>query len=147
MKKITVAIITAFLLIGCAGTNPQPKVKLEDFPLKPIVANFKDEILTILKDKMKEPSSVKTKDFGEPERAYTKSKLKQLDKMLGWRVLLWVNAKNSYGGFTGFNPYYAFITKHGKDKDKIIVFSVDRAGSGYLYKVLPYTRVLTCKTN
>ena len=132
-------IITAFLLIGCVGTQPQPKAKLEDFPPKPIVAKFKDEIIKKLKRALKDPDSVKIRDFGEPERAYTKSQYDEdLNNILGWRVLLWVNSKNSYGGYSGFNPYYAFIARNLKDKNKIKVLSVDRVGGGYIWKVLPF---------
>ncbi len=89
MKKILLASLIAIASTGCA-TRPATEAALNFSPSK-------EELKTFIASHMKDPSSLKVKDFRYVVR---RDKLTQRDYVGG--VCVQINAKNSYGGYTGF---------------------------------------------
>jgi len=143
MKRLLMLIVVTFFIIGCAG-NTQPKYTEKDFPPKPNIENFKEKIIEATKNILKDPDSAKFSHFGESKKAYSLSSLSKLN-MAGWSVLFYVNAKNSYGGYTGDTPYQAFLTKHGKDKSKTVVMNISRLGKPSIMNIRKFEEVITKK--
>ncbi len=61
---------------------------------------------TVLKD----PESARYR-FGEPQRAYVNNGLLRGGNVVwqGYVIYFFVNAKNSYGGYTGEQPWFALV--------------------------------------
>ncbi len=124
MKKIifTIAltIFTLFFIQGCAGAVPEKKeikkFEEKDFGSIPIVSNFQQQIEKKIKVRLKDPYSAKiTKCAPVPLKA------SMYNVISGWATVCQVNAKNSYGGYTGFKNYNAFIGYSKKTKSHFLV--------------------------
>jgi hypothetical protein len=142
MKKLLMLVLATFF-ISCAG-NIQPKYTEKDFPPKPNIENFKAEIIQATKNKLKDPDSAKFSHFREPKKAYSSTSLSKLN-MAGWSVVFYVNAKNSYGGYTGDTPYQAFLAKHGTDKSKTVVMDISRLGKSSFLNIKEFKEVIPKK--
>ena len=142
MKKLLMLVIVSFSIIGCAGVT-QPKYMEKDFPPKPNVEAFKADIIEATKRVLKDPDSAKFSNFREPKKAYSSTSINDLN-MPGWSILFYVNAKNSYGGYTGDTPYQAFLAKHGTDKSKTVVMDISRLGNSIM-NIKEFKEVVTKK--
>lgn len=103
MKKRGIAAVAAVLLAGTAAAK-EPDVSNLDFGTSP------QEPIAIAKQLMayqlKDPESAQYRwvatYLGYCKQGWAKGK--GLD-WYGWAATIEVNAKNSYGGYTGFEPY------------------------------------------
>lgn len=108
MKHIKLLILTltfTLALSSCAGIPlTQEQVAKLDFGPEP--KNYeqmaKDYYTNILKD----PESARFKDFSKPAKGYSQS---MMGTHAGYLVTFEVNAKNSYGGYTGFQSHNVII--------------------------------------
>lgn len=92
-------ICSALALVACAAPTPPapPAPAVEPLPAATL---SKEEIAAVqngIKRKLKDPDSAK---FG----AMNAGRLTDRTVVCGW-----VNAKNSYGGYTGMEPYIGYI--------------------------------------
>lgn len=106
--RLVLAVLAILLLNGCALMNrPSPeqiaKADYGTFPFdyQVIVKEYMD---TVLKD----PSSAQYSDWRGPDQGYVSN---MNGAFFGYRVCVFVNAKNSYGGYTGKQPH-AFVIKN-----------------------------------
>ena len=105
MKKLLI-IIFAFCLFGCMSTPSEKDLATVDFGSKPV--NYEENIKNIIGAKLKDPFSAQYK-FGNPRKGYRKGGL-TFDIAYGWIVPVQVNAKNSFGGYVGFENLYFMIS-------------------------------------
>lgn len=68
-------------------------------------ANYKALIWQRLYKSLKDPYSAKV-DFSSPKRGWIAW---EKDAMYGWMIHVEINAKNSYGGYTGSKPHFFFV--------------------------------------
>ncbi|WP_017375460.1 hypothetical protein [Enterobacter oligotrophicus] len=108
MKKIWAVILLSFFLIGCV--QPMTRAEVEAATYEPLPQNYKDEIKQIMTYRLKDAESAKY-NFFEPRKGYTAS-----TRHFGYVVPVGINAKNSYGGYTGFQVYY-FVYYQNMFKD------------------------------
>lgn len=106
-------LLSFFLVLsGCAATF---KTLQPDYDFGPPPTNFEEKVKNELKYILKDPSSA-VYDFrnSKPVKAYTNSGLVAGGEInwAGWVVFYRVNAKNSYGGYTGFETRKAFFTNN-----------------------------------
>lgn len=135
MKKIFLALGSTLLLASCAYDRPPvPYVKPEviefynfDKPQDPAQAkaevpssdadygsypsNFKSIIKSYFDDHLIDPDSVKYSKWTDPKKAYLMFGSSSTPKY-GYGVEVLVNAKNSFGGYTG-NKHYWVLIKDG----------------------------------
>ncbi len=105
MKKLLIILGAAMLLDGCATTPLPTAQQLETMDCGPIPRNYEQSIKDFMQGELKDPDSAEYK-FIPP----VKQALQQLWKSyIGWEVGVQVNAKNSYGGYTGYQPYFFFF--------------------------------------
>lgn len=98
-------IILAAILTGC--TVPKQQAATADFG--PYPAGYQDQIQSYLDGRLKDPYSAQV-EFGTPYKAGMYQGLLFGNGWdFGYAVKADVNAKNSYGGYTGSQPYYFFI--------------------------------------
>lgn len=136
MKQLIVSIGLAFLLAGCS-TGP----KLTDFPPAPsqqqiesasygeLPADYKEQVVKFVSSKLLDPYSAKI-EIGAPYKAYSQNNISGGGLVrYGWAVPVMTNAKNSYGGYTGYQPS-RFIFDHGVMYDATLIY-----GLGHLVEV------------
>lgn len=116
MKAITTLIAIALLLGGCA-TAPDPVFPESAYGPPP--ANWRSVTLSYIKSQLKDPYSAKIRLADQPPQKTAVPIVMGYGKReAGYQVLAYVNAKNSYGGYTGESlvtvyflygrPYLAF---------------------------------------
>lgn len=110
MKKrvfLVSMIFAVFVLQGCAGAF-EPLPPNTSFGIPP--SNVESSIRAHFEQTLKDPESARYK-IGEPQKAHANWGLIDGGKVrwVGYLVRVEVNAKNSYGGYTGYQPYMALF--------------------------------------
>ncbi|ALX95248.1 hypothetical protein [Serratia fonticola] len=123
MGKVLFLVIASLFLTGCMAT-PSP-TQLSSANYGELPASYKEDIQNNISAELKDPFSASYK-FGAPKKAYLQGGLVENFKMYyGWVVPVSVNAKNSYGAYTGFKTrQYMFI-------DGVMVDATLKFSSGY----------------
>ncbi len=98
-KSLAITCLSALAIAGCASPPPGPA------PLPPVSdrpASDQEVALALqaLKDGAKDPDSVQVRDV----------KVAVHDKPGGSHMCGMFNAKNSYGGYVGFEPFWAYLS-------------------------------------
>jgi hypothetical protein len=76
---------------------------------------------------LKDPYSAVYK-FEQPRKGFAQDgALAGGKRHYGWIMPVWINAKNSFGGYTGYQQYVAFFSE-GKVSDITFAFSNGMAG-------------------
>ncbi len=99
--------ICALLFAGCqTSANFQTPVDYHDYGPQPQIQA--SELESYIGTSLKDEKSARYK-FGDPARAYCNHGLLSGGKVVwtGWVVPFQVNAKNSFGGYVGFENRYA----------------------------------------
>ncbi|PHM22240.1 hypothetical protein [Xenorhabdus ehlersii] len=109
MKKFFILIVGCmFLITGCV--TPMTKQEIASAKYDKLPANYQEVLKDIIAYTLKDPSSAKYK-FHDARLAYTPA-----SRNVAYVVPVEINAKNSYGGYTGYKTrYYVYID--GKYKD------------------------------
>ena len=71
---------------------------------KPV--NFLPKIKSYFREVLKDPDSAKYSDISKPQKDFM---FEYKNVITGYSVCLYVNAKNSFGGYTGRKLYWAFL--------------------------------------
>jgi len=105
------AAVAALVLSGCVGTPPTvAEMRAADYGAAP--TNPEPAIRAYFQNALKDPESARY-EIGNPVRGYYGKTLSNLagprDIKYGWLVPTSVNAKNSYGGYTGKHPYHCWF--------------------------------------
>jgi len=78
----------------------------------PPPTNHQDIEMQMIRASLKDPDSAKF-EFGSVTRDVIQSGFASPTPILVWRTYVRVNAKNSYGGYTGFQPHH-FAWQNGR---------------------------------
>ena len=106
----TILILSlGFLFLGCGATYvpTQEKITDADYGAKP--TQYKQLIERHMTRILKDPESAQFRNYSIPKKDWL-STIVPKNFYFGWLVCVDINAKNSYGGYTGVKPYY-FIFK------------------------------------
>lgn len=111
MNKILTTSLLLLMLTACSGSFEKiaPNHSWEAPPSENVVQQITPEYFeTILKDS----DSAKYR-YGTPFKGYTNEGLLYGGKInwSGWLYPVSINAKNSYGGYTGFKTYYLQLSR------------------------------------
>jgi hypothetical protein len=105
--RLILAAVTLTFLTGCATTTPTPQQFAEadygDYP-----TNYKTLIGNYYRQYLKDPDSAQFQFESEPYKDYT-YRTPNGKLVFGYSVDFSLNAKNSYGGYVGFQPKRALI--------------------------------------
>ena len=115
----TILILSlGFLFLGCSANlnvPTQEKITNADYGAKP--TQYKQLIERHMTRILKDPESAQFRNYSIPKKDWLSDYPSgfSLDYPIyfGWLVCVDINAKNSYGGYTGVKPYY-FIFKGNK---------------------------------
>jgi hypothetical protein len=117
MIKFAKGLVVSFslLLAGCVSVS-QEDIKAVDFGAKP--SNYEERVKDFMAMQLKDPMSA-VYNFRLPLRkAVVRSgMLDNFTKYYGWVVEVSVNAKNSFGGYTGAKTYFILIRPDGLRAD------------------------------
>lgn len=117
MKKLAkyLAVIFSLALAGCVSVN-QDEIKTANFGDKP--SNYEERVKDYMAMELKDPMSA-VYSFRPPlRRAVVKMGMSDnFTKYYGWVVEVSVNAKNSFGGYTGAETHFIFIRPDGLRAD------------------------------
>lgn len=113
---------TSFMSLGT--TPPKPIPTPEEFAKMefgaPLSIDYQKIIKEYFYERLKDPYSAKIEFSQQPPQPFWfRDALGGQKEYTGFAVMVWVNAKNSYGGYTG-KKQYGFIFK-----DNVIVKIID----------------------
>jgi hypothetical protein len=101
------------ILAGCA-TPSKDVLSSADYGTLP--SDYKDQLKTMIDQRLKDPYSAHY-EFDEPRKGWFGSDLQtSIKTRYGWFVTVHVNARNSFGGYTGSEPY-TFMFCEGKIRE------------------------------
>jgi len=116
VKKIIsslLVILCLTFLSGCATVSKQEAMTADFGPLP---AGYQDEIKAFISPKLKDPYSA-VYDFGIPRKGAARDGLIfGCGKHYGWIIPVGINAKNSFGGYTG-EQQFIFMLSEGRVSD------------------------------
>lgn len=96
-------VLLALFLTACETTQERKDAFASaDYGPAPVID--KAEVENSLKSGLKDPGSAQFR-WLEPEKMRWRANAFS-EWRYGWNVKIWVNAKNSYGGYTGEQPYW-----------------------------------------
>ena len=102
--KLLFSALAMALLAGCAAMPTQQEIAALDYGT-PVPDNYKTQISVYLQVTLKDPYSAHI-DIQEPIKYWYQEPLLSGGKRhVGWLVKVFVNAKNSFGGYTGSQTY------------------------------------------
>ncbi len=105
---ISMVLICA-VLSGCASFTPK---ELADLDYGHYPFDYKEIIQQHLNRSLKDPASAILDYRGSPATVWQKGSIFG-SRDYGWGVCVFINAKNSYGGYVGERPYF-FLIRDGK---------------------------------
>ncbi|WP_142890244.1 hypothetical protein [Klebsiella variicola] len=129
MKKITV-LLALIILTACAA-NPPSLMQLQSADYGALPDNYQQQVKDWWGGMLKDPYSAQY-TFGNPEKAWFKDGILAESGgaiRYGWLVPITVNAKNSFGGYTGAESHTVFYS-HGK-----IVSADAQMNAGYTGRI------------
>ncbi len=103
MKKLLLSIVTASLLAGCAARPSQDEITNADYGEYP--NSYENVIKNYMFRTLKDPDSAQYQFLNHPKNGWTVWG----GKKFGYVVCAYINAKNSYGGYTGSKLSYFMI--------------------------------------
>lgn len=115
MKSITILLKVFTLLItfsftatltGCA-TAPTPQEQMDAY-YGPEPESFESIIKDYMRLRLKDPSSAVYEFSGRPSKMWAGGGLAG-KREFGWGICTSINAKNSFGGYTGAKKYFFII--------------------------------------
>lgn len=133
MKKIAIvgALLAPLVLSGCAPQQPSfytpndyalkmqeakrsddefaekvRNINLETADVGTKPSNYKKNVENAIRDQLKDPDSAKFSGMTTPRKEVM---VENRDFVYGYSTCVYVNAKNSYGGYAGKELYWAFL--------------------------------------
>ena len=129
MKYCVIAVLFLACLCACASTPAAEKIATADYgdEISQIEAQAQAE--KWLKSHLKDPHSAQI-DWGVVQKGWTKdAPIQGGGFQFGYKLDVQVNAKNSFGGYTGYKPYI-FLFFNGDFKR---IFGQDELDAGVTY--------------
>ncbi len=104
MRKLFL-IAAVVILSGCLSNPTIVESTNADYGPQPSKELYESKIIAFQEGRLKDPESAKYQ-FSPPKKGWCKFNGKV---NFGWIIDYKLNAKNSYGGYTGAKPQFAFI--------------------------------------
>jgi hypothetical protein len=112
MRKMAILVVV-FVLSACAHPELTPDGRVPNVAdAGPPPANARDVIMTMLRARLKDPYSAQIEGISGPKFIRDPGSIAS-NPNYGWGICFEVNAKNSYGAFTGFHSM-AMIWREGR---------------------------------
>lgn len=127
LRFLSITIVSAFL-VGCAASPPTAEqLANADYGTPIAQADAEAKATAWLKTVLKDPESAQI-DWGRVEQGWARhAPIDGGGLMFGYRMDAQINARNGFGGYTGYKAYL-FIFKNGELKN---VWGQQTLRSGY----------------
>ncbi|MGE6467983.1 hypothetical protein [Serratia proteamaculans] len=121
MKKIAVigAVLASLMLSGCESpqmaeakrkdaefANAVKNINIETADVGEAPKNYKEAVEEAIRGQLKDPDSAKFSGMSTPRKEVM---VENRDFVYGYSTCVFVNAKNSYGGYVGKQLYWVFL--------------------------------------
>jgi hypothetical protein len=125
MTRFLLGLSFTLLVSGCASSNITPQ-QLAAADCGPYPDNYQQIISDFYQQRLKDPESARYR-FSTPVKGATLKPLLQGGGVdtYGWAVDVWINAKNSYGGYTG-EQHHRMLIRDGIARVMITDEEIDR---------------------
>jgi hypothetical protein len=91
-------------LAGCASAPTVEEQQHADYGARP--TTYVDAVHSYFESTLKDPDSLQIREIAPPVKAWERdAPIKGGKLTYGWFVTATINAKNSYGGYVGFQTY------------------------------------------
>ena len=112
--RATVGVWILILVAGCASGPPTAEEYAKaDYGAPIVQSDAEAKAQTFLKTSLKDPATAQY-EWGSVGQGYFRTAPIEGGKLLwGYRMEAKINAKNSFGGYTGYTPWY-FLFKDGE---------------------------------
>lgn len=105
--KAALLTIVFSISAGCV-TAPRDVKTITDAEVGPYPADYQFTVQSYFEQVLKDPDSAQYQWPGKPFKGYARVNLGK-DMLFGWVVPVIVNAKNSYGGYTGWKDHHVLV--------------------------------------
>lgn len=123
MKKIIFLFLFS-IITGCAGLPENADFGKKPEP--PTMLKVKKTFEMVLKD----PDSAKYK-IGDPVKGYIDNGwINEGVDWYGWWIPIYINSKNSYGGYTGFKQYALYYVEENGSNAWVAKYYYNGVGRG-----------------
>lgn len=103
-RSILMIVLPAIFLLSCAASQPPDMSKVGPFPT---LGDPEPQIREAMDGILRDPYSAQYRRIGGPVAGRVQAPLIAGGKVEdGWGYCYGVNAKNGFGGYTGYQPYY-----------------------------------------
>jgi len=125
LRNILLIILSLTLITSCASTSITPdQISNANYGQPP--TNYEFDIKNLMATQLKDPESAKY-DFGYPKKGYSQDGWAAGGAVhFGYIVPVKINAKNSYGGYTGYKQYQ-YLYSEGMVYDVTNLFYLGKA--------------------
>jgi hypothetical protein len=107
MRNFLSTLFAAALLTGCATLSPE---KLASADCGPYPENYEEIVKAWMQQTLKDPYTAHLQVKSPPAKgAFERGLAYGGGYLFGWKVYANINAKNSYGGYTGNKLWYILI--------------------------------------
>lgn len=110
LLSILLIFVLSLTISGCSVAwnskvdEIRKNAKEEDYGEIP--TNSEEKIKSFMELVAKDPTSLIYRDWSAPEKVIIPAKDTWTSPILGYLISVYVNGKNSYGGYTGFTKYF-----------------------------------------
>ena len=113
MNKLIVAFVGSLIVAGCAIQPTKDEIAAADYGAPP--TDHRTQIENYFSSSLKDPESVRYGEISEPRKGHASiaNRWSGWSNVFGYHVDASINAKNSYGGYTGYKRY-SFLFRDGK---------------------------------
>lgn len=98
--KLIIMTFLSIIIAGCTGNVTKEQLDSADYGTPP--THYKESIESYLESTLKDPQSKIVKYIDMPKKGHWYYS----GNRFGYYVCANINAKNSYGGYTGFSKYF-----------------------------------------
>jgi hypothetical protein len=108
MAFLMLAAVAYLGLVACVTVTPR---EISEATFSPLPENYQETVKASINSLLKDPYTA-VYIFGTPRRGFIQDGfLRGNAKHFGYIIPVGVNARNSYGGYTGTQQYYMLFTK------------------------------------
>lgn len=97
------------LFAGCASTSPFTKAQIDSADCGTYPSEYQAMTKKWFERNLIDPDSMKIEFDGVPYKGYCYANAVPVGEQFGYGVTVSVNSKNTYGGYTGWKTYVAYL--------------------------------------
>ena len=113
MRNFISLIIMAILMTGCASAPTEDDIRNADYGLEVTASSCISIAQRFIKNKMKDPNSAQFSGVQCYKGWEGNVPIVGVPATYGYRFVGEINARNSFGGYTGFSPFSGIVKNDG----------------------------------